>query len=183
MASTVLEFNPVDCIYFVPNGPTFKADIQITNTSGAFAVFKVKTNKADRYTVKPHIGLLAPQESRIVTFSVQQSHLDAFLEDMVRQGNDGKLQTAFLVLIWSLPDEIVPQLAQSPKETLSATLQHFVRDGGARVPRLRAPPHALSPFHIRVRCSGKSKRPGTRPPAQTALGKRSFRRAFTMVCG
>jgi P pilus assembly chaperone PapD len=44
-----------------------RAELQVSNPTEAHVLFKVKTNAAKRYAVKPHVGVLAPHEGRSVS--------------------------------------------------------------------------------------------------------------------
>lgn len=109
-----VSFSPKEALLFTKavNRETFKATMHIRNESSALVVFKIKTNKADRYAVKPHLHVLMPGETICVAFTVVTEHTHQFVEDMERQKVDVKKHTAFLVLVWS------------PNESVAARLQN-----------------------------------------------------------
>ena len=77
-------FSPADAVVFAPQGAAFRAELVLKAAAGlseaaggggggggeggaAALVFKVKTNKAERYAVKPHLGLLEAGEARAIS--------------------------------------------------------------------------------------------------------------------
>lgn len=125
-----LQFKPTDKITFVPHtSGGFRGQVLLTNVNDTYVVFKVKTNKAERYAVKPHMGILEPGQSQIVSFTVQPKHLDAFIEDMVSQSNSGRSHTAFLFMAWLPGDDFVATALQSgQQETVLEVLRQGWKD-------------------------------------------------------
>ena len=75
MPDAIATFEPATQIVFSPQGSLLKAEVFIraapapadTSENDGAVVFKVKTNRAERYAVKPHTGMLEAGEARAIS--------------------------------------------------------------------------------------------------------------------
>lgn len=75
MQDAIATFEPPSQIVFSPQGTLLKAEVFIrASLAPAYApsdegiiAFKVKTNRAERYAVKPHTGMLEAGEVRAIS--------------------------------------------------------------------------------------------------------------------
>jgi hypothetical protein len=63
----LLESDPTGTIFFSPYNEVFRGKLVVRNVVDVPVVFKVKTNRAERYAVKPHMAILQPGEVATVT--------------------------------------------------------------------------------------------------------------------
>jgi hypothetical protein len=63
----MFTFKPEDAIHFALSGTGAQGELVIENATTSHALYKIKTNAADRYIVKPHVAWVAPGERKVVS--------------------------------------------------------------------------------------------------------------------
>jgi len=113
----LLICNPRNLITFERHEDGARSTLKVNNPTSHHIAMKMKTNSADRYNVKPHFCLLAPNSTRVISISVLRNHLQSVVDEARASSTEGeKKKIVFILFEWLVPSEVLSQVLETSKE-------------------------------------------------------------------
>lgn len=109
----LLNCLPKNLITFERHEDGARSSLKVSNPSSHHIAMKMKTNSADRYNVKPHFCLLAPNSTRVISISVLKNHLQSVVDEARASSIEGeKKKIVFILFEWLVPPEVLSQVSE-----------------------------------------------------------------------